>query len=73
MKAKIAMSFVEGVSYEKGMVLFKFLVYYAMPLFIISGFYLGMARHLELSTRNMPGEHPGAPHQCEQIRARKKV
>ena len=32
-----------------------------------------MARHLELSTRNMPGEQPGAPHHCEQIRARKKV
>ncbi|XP_016844695.1 neuropeptide CCHamide-2 receptor [Nasonia vitripennis] len=62
-----------GESYEKGMVLFKFLAYYAIPLCIISGFYLGMARHLELSTRNMPGDHPGAPHHCEQIRARKKV
>uniref|UniRef100_A0ABD2XE92 G-protein coupled receptors family 1 profile domain-containing protein n=1 Tax=Trichogramma kaykai TaxID=54128 RepID=A0ABD2XE92_9HYME len=62
-----------GESYEKGMVLFKFLAYYALPLCIISGFYCGMARHLELSTRNMPGEQPGVPHQCEQIRARKKV
>ncbi|XP_014215840.1 neuropeptide CCHamide-2 receptor-like [Copidosoma floridanum] len=62
-----------GRSYEKGMVLFKFLMYYAIPLCIISGFYLGMARHLELSTRNMPGEQQAAPHQCEQIKARKKV
>ncbi|XP_058794143.1 neuropeptide CCHamide-2 receptor-like [Phymastichus coffea] len=62
-----------GDGYEKTMVLFKFLVYYAIPLLIISGFYLGMARHLELSTRNMPGEQQGAPHHREQIKARKKV
>ncbi|OXU23809.1 hypothetical protein TSAR_016316 [Trichomalopsis sarcophagae] len=72
-KTNRAFLHVKGESYEKGMVLFKFLAYYAIPLCIISGFYLGMARHLELSTRNMPGDQPGAPHHCEQIRARKKV
>ncbi|KAG7206710.1 hypothetical protein KM043_000383 [Ampulex compressa] len=62
-----------GESYQRGMVLFKFLAYYAIPLCVIAGFYLGMARHLELSTRNMPGEPPGGSHRLEQIRARKKV
>ncbi|XP_012261064.1 neuropeptide CCHamide-2 receptor isoform X2 [Athalia rosae] len=62
-----------GEEYKQGVVLFKFLAYYAIPLCIIAGFYLGMARHLELSTRNMPGELPGAPNQSGQIRARKKV
>lgn len=62
-----------GDNYKKGIVLFKFLAYYAIPLCIISGFYLGMARHLELSTRNMPGEIPGATQHCEQIRSRKKA
>ncbi|XP_043279218.1 neuropeptide CCHamide-2 receptor-like isoform X3 [Venturia canescens] len=63
-----------GQNYKKGMVLFKFLAYYAIPLCIIAGFYFGMARHLELSTRNMPGELSGAvAHRGEQIRARKKV
>ncbi|XP_043279213.1 neuropeptide CCHamide-1 receptor-like isoform X2 [Venturia canescens] len=62
-----------GQNYKKGMVLFKFLAYYAIPLCIIAGFYFGMARHLELSTRNMPGELSGAvAHRGEQIRARKK-
>lgn len=64
---------ITGEEYRKGLVLFRFLAYYAIPLCIIAGFYLGMARHLELSTRNIPGELPGAPHQSGQIRARKKV
>ncbi|XP_011142848.1 neuropeptide CCHamide-1 receptor isoform X1 [Harpegnathos saltator] len=58
-----------GDGYQKGIVMFKFLAYYAIPLCVIAGFYLGMARHLILSTRNMPGELPG----CEQIRARRRV
>ncbi|CAK9827314.1 Neuropeptide CCHamide-1 receptor [Anthophora retusa] len=62
-----------GESYQKGMVMFKFLAYYAIPLCVIAGFYLGMARHLELSTRNMPGELSSGSHRLEQIRARKKV
>lgn len=60
-----------GEYYQKGLVMFKFLVYYAIPLCVIAGFYLGMARHLALSTRNMPGELPD--HRFEQIRARRRV
>jgi len=52
------------------MVMFKFLVYYAIPLFFIATFYIIMARHLVLSTKNMPGEAQG---QGKQIQARKKV
>lgn len=52
------------------MVIIKFLSYYAIPLIIITFFYILMAHHLVLSTRNMPGEMQG---QSTQIRARKKV
>lgn len=50
--------------------MFKFLVYYAIPLAFIATFYVIMAHHLLLSTRNMPGEAQG---QAKQIQARKKV
>lgn len=69
----IYVSRIAGHSYQKGMVMFKFLAYYAIPLLVITGFYLGMARHLELSTRNMPGELSTGCHRMEQIKARKKV
>jgi len=59
-----------GKIYAKAMVILKFFIYYAIPLIIISFFYLLMARHLILSTRNMPGEMQG---QARQVRARKKV
>lgn len=59
-----------GNTYKKAMILFKFLAYYACPLCIIAAFYVLMARHLVLSTRNMPGELQG---QSNQINARKKV
>ncbi|PSN48337.1 Neuropeptide CCHamide-1 receptor [Blattella germanica] len=59
-----------GEVYAESMVIGKFIVYYAIPLVIISFFYLLMARHLILSTRNMPGEMQG---QARQVRARKKV
>ncbi|KAJ8891415.1 hypothetical protein PR048_003943 [Dryococelus australis] len=59
-----------GAFYRRTIVLFKFLAYYAIPLLIIAFFYVLMARHLELSTRNMPGELQG---QSTQIRGRKKV
>ncbi|OXA51151.1 Bombesin receptor subtype-3 [Folsomia candida] len=52
------------------MVMSHFLVYYAIPLLFIGTFYIIMARHLILSTRNMPGEAQG---QAKQIQARKKV
>ncbi|KAK9507060.1 hypothetical protein O3M35_008884 [Rhynocoris fuscipes] len=59
-----------GDTYARSMVMVKFLVYYAIPLTIIGCFYILMARHLVLSTRNMPGELQG---QARQVRARKKV
>ncbi|XP_011878938.1 PREDICTED: gastrin-releasing peptide receptor-like [Vollenhovia emeryi] len=62
-----------GAAYRKGIVIFKFLAYYVIPLCVIAGFYLGMAWHLALSTRNMPGELPGGDLHIEQIRARRRV
>ena len=59
-----------GEFYAEAMVIAKFFIYYAIPLIIISFFYLLMARHLILSTKNMPGEIQG---QARQVRARKKV
>ncbi|XP_026822094.1 neuropeptide CCHamide-1 receptor-like [Rhopalosiphum maidis] len=61
-----------GDGYARGMIMFKLLAYYVVPLFVIGCFYLLMAHHLMVSTRNMPGElqHAG---QSGQIRARKKV
>ncbi|CAL8116636.1 unnamed protein product [Orchesella dallaii] len=59
-----------GPVYAQAMVMFHFLVYYAVPLFFIATFYIIMARHLVLSTINMPGEATG---QGKQIQARKKV
>ncbi|XP_050442513.1 neuropeptide CCHamide-1 receptor-like [Adelges cooleyi] len=63
-----------GTIYPQTVVLVKFLVYYAVPLFVITCFYVMMARHLIQSTKNMPGEvqvsHKG---QLRQVRARKKV
>jgi bombesin-like receptor 3 len=52
------------------MVMFHFLAYYAVPLGFIATFYIIMARHLVLSTKNMPGEAQG---QAKQIQARKKA
>ncbi|KAL1122053.1 hypothetical protein AAG570_003459 [Ranatra chinensis] len=60
-----------GPSYARGIVTARFLVYYAFPLGVIGFFYVLMARHLLLSTRNMPGEAQGQ--QARQVRARKKV
>ncbi|CAG7828242.1 unnamed protein product, partial [Allacma fusca] len=59
-----------GPNYPKIIVMFKFLVYYAVPLCFIATFYIIMARHLVLSTRNMPGEAQG---QAKQSQGRKKV
>ncbi|CAL8116663.1 unnamed protein product [Orchesella dallaii] len=57
-------------AYPKVVVMFKFLVYYAIPLCFIATFYIIMAHHLLQSTRNMPGEAQG---QTKQIQSRKKV
>ncbi|XP_038222779.1 neuropeptide CCHamide-1 receptor-like [Zerene cesonia] len=59
-----------GDQYPKVMVLMKFLVYYSMPLAVIALFYILMARHLVLSTQNVPGEMQGTQ---RQMRARRKV
>lgn len=59
-----------GSVYPRGLVMAKFLIYYAIPLTVIGCFYILMARHLVLSTKNMPGELQG---QARQVRARKKV
>nr|QRN45472.1 CCHamide-2 receptor [Carausius morosus] len=59
-----------GTFYEKTVVMFRFLAYYAIPLLIIAFFYILMARHLELSTINMPGELQS---ESTQARGRKKV
>lgn len=58
-------------TYAKGLVLFRFLAYYAIPLCIIGFFYILMARNLLLSVINLPGERGQA--QSNQIKARKKV
>lgn len=57
--------------YSQGVVIFRFLVYYVIPLCVIAGFYSLMARHLVLSTYNLPGEQ--GQQQSSQIQARKKV
>ncbi|XP_046407034.1 neuropeptide CCHamide-1 receptor-like [Ischnura elegans] len=64
-----------GEAYVQVMVMLKFLAYYAIPLIIIAFFYILMAKHLEDSTRNMPGEAvtQAARQQSTQVRARKKV
>lgn len=56
-----------GWWYPRIIIISKFLIYYAIPLVIIGIFYSLMARHLVLSTRNLPGES------ARQVRARKKV
>ncbi|XP_046405979.1 neuropeptide CCHamide-2 receptor-like [Ischnura elegans] len=61
--------------YARSMVMIKFLAYFAIPLSIIAFFYILMARHLEASARNLPGEAvmQAAQPQSNQVRARKKV
>ncbi|XP_047031924.1 neuropeptide CCHamide-1 receptor isoform X1 [Helicoverpa armigera] len=59
-----------GEGYPRGIVLMRFLVYYSLPLAVIALFYILMARHLVLSTQNVPGEMQGTQ---RQMRARRKV
>lgn len=62
----------DGDLYKKYNVVAKSLVYYVLPLFIIGGFYVLMARKLHHSAKEMPGEQQGA--QCvAQARARRHV
>lgn len=63
--------------YPKVHTLWKFLVYFLIPLLVIASFYSQMAKNLMLSTQNMPGEKSdkgaGAQHAAKQMEARKKV
>ncbi|XP_075210853.1 neuropeptide CCHamide-1 receptor-like [Lycorma delicatula] len=59
-----------GLFYAKIIVLFNFIAYCVIPLSIIGVLYVLMARHLMLTTRNMPGEQQG---HLNQIKARKRV
>jgi hypothetical protein len=52
-----------GENYPKIIVMFRFLCYYAIPLFIIGVFYVLIAKHLFYSAHNMPGEIQGAQRQ----------
>lgn len=59
-----------GEDYARIMVMLKFLILYVIPLTIIAIFYMNMANHLIVSTKNVPGEMQGTQ---RQIKARKKV
>ncbi|XP_017768833.1 PREDICTED: neuropeptide CCHamide-1 receptor [Nicrophorus vespilloides] len=57
-------------TYPQVIVLSKFLFLYIAPLLVIGIFYMSMANHLIISTKNVPGELQGTQ---RQIKARKKV
>ncbi|XP_058836442.1 neuropeptide CCHamide-1 receptor [Topomyia yanbarensis] len=59
-----------GPEYARGIVLCKFLAYYAIPLCIIALFYVLIARHLIHSAKHVPGETQGT---VRQVKARRKV
>lgn len=59
-------------TYTKYNVVLKSLVYYVVPLFIIGGFYVLMAKRLHASANEMPGELQGAQ-SIAQARARRHV
>lgn len=50
-------------SYPQVNVMTKFLVLYIIPLTIIAIFYMNMANHLIVSTKNVPGEMQGTQRQ----------
>lgn len=57
-------------NYPKVNVMMRFLILYVIPLTIIAIFYMNMANHLIVSTRNVPGEMQGTQrqvvvHSCE--------
>lgn len=66
-----------GKWYQKFHVIFRFLIYFAIPLLIIGSFYVSMARILVLSGKHIPGETPryGGVRVAatKQTEARKKV
>lgn len=62
-----------GEDYAKTIVLIKFLIYYAIPLFIIGVFYILIARHLIHSASNVPGETQGTMRQVSLLIKNLKV
>lgn len=50
-------------NYPKVNVMMRFLILYIIPLLIIAVFYLKMANHLIMSTKNVPGEMQGTQRQ----------
>lgn len=54
--------------YPKVNVIMKFLILYIIPLTIIAVFYMNMANHLIVSTRNVPGEVQGTQRQVGKIK-----
>lgn len=52
-----------GLKYAKGIVMGRFLIFYAIPLSIITLFYIMIAKHLMYSASHVPGELQGAVRQ----------
>ncbi|KOB74651.1 Neuropeptide receptor A14 [Operophtera brumata] len=61
-----------ALSAERWMTIFKAIIYYFLPLVVISFFYILMARRLLASTREMPGALHGGQGEA-QAKARKSV
>ena len=67
-----------GKWYPRFHTMYRFFIYFAIPIVIIGTFYLSMARMLVLSGQRMPGEAPrlacgGKGPAAKQLEARKKV
>lgn len=62
----------DNTTYTQYNVVAKSLIYYIIPLCIISGFYILMAKTLHASANEMPGELQGAQ-SLSQARARRHV
>jgi len=56
-----------GDAYVSFHVIFRFLVYFALPILTIAFFYALMARMLIVSTRHMPGEAAADGHAVKQV------
>lgn len=52
-----------GLEYARGIVMGRFLIFYAIPLSIITLFYIMIAKHLMYSANHVPGEIQGAVRQ----------
>lgn len=52
-----------GTEYAQGIVMARFLIFYAIPLSIITLFYIMIAKHLMYSASHVPGEIQGAVRQ----------